>query len=139
MANLVKEMLTFSSVQQSPKTLVEIKMNELVELVLNQIDNIVQEKKAEITWTALPNAYGESLLVFQLMQNLIINGIKYQPENNTPKITISGSPKGQFIEYIVTDNGIGMSNDTLLKIFDPLYREHKHEYGDGTGMGLSNL
>ena len=46
MANLVKEMLTFSSVQQSPKTLVEIKMNELVELVLNQIDNIVQEKKA---------------------------------------------------------------------------------------------
>lgn len=71
------------------------------------------------------------------MQNLIINGIKYQPENNTPKITISGSPKGQFIEYIVTDNGIGMSNDTLLKIFDPLYREHKHEYGDGTGMGLS--
>ena len=137
MANLVKEMLTFSSVQQSPKTLVEIKMNELVELVLNQIDNIVQEKKAEITWTALPNAYGESLLVFQLMQNLIINGIKYQPKNNTPKITISGSPKGQFIEYIVTDNGIGMSNDTLLKIFDPLYREHKHEYGDGTGMGLS--
>lgn len=137
MANLVKEMLTFSSVQQSPKTLVEIKMNELVELVLNQIDNIVQEKKAEITWTALPNAYGESLLVFQLVQNLIINGIKYQAENNIPKITISGSPKGQYIEYVVTDNGIGMSNETLLKIFDPLYREHKHAYGDGTGMGLS--
>ena len=137
MAKLVNEMLTFSSVQQSAKKMSEIDMNELVTLVTNQIDNLIQESKAVITTAALPNAYGESLLIFQLMQNLIVNAIKYQAPGSIPRISITGFKKANGVVYAVKDNGIGIPESALEDVFTPLVRLNPENFGDGTGLGLS--
>ncbi|MGE0560215.1 MAG: sensor histidine kinase [Flavobacteriales bacterium] len=69
--------------------------------------------------------------------NLIDNAIKYS--NTSPEIRFTVHPKANYYEFIVSDKGIGMSNDTQKKVFDKFYREqtgniHKVK---GFGIGLS--
>ncbi len=137
MAALVDEMLTFSSVQQTQKLMGVIDMNALVQLVLKQIDNLIQESNAKITISNLPNAYGESLLIFQLIQNLIVNAIKYKSDARQVVIHISGEVKETKTIYAINDNSVGIPNDKIVAIFNPLVRLNATETPNGTGMGLS--
>ncbi len=137
MAALVDEMLIFSSVQQTQKMMAEIDMNALVQLVLKQIDNLIQETNAKIVTTNLPNAYGEGLLIFQLIQNLIVNAIRYKSEERQVVIHIYGELTGTKTIYAINDNNIGIPNDKLTAIFNPLVRLNNTCSTNGTGMGLS--
>lgn len=137
MAALVDEMLIFSSVQQTQKMMAEIDMNALVQLVLKQIDNLIQETNAKIVTTSLPNAYGEGLLIFQLIQNLIVNAIRYKSEERQVVIHISGELTETQTIYAINDNSIGIPNDKLTAIFNPLVRLNNTDSTNGTGMGLS--
>jgi two-component system, OmpR family, phosphate regulon sensor histidine kinase PhoR len=69
--------------------------------------------------------------------NLIDNSIKYN--DNNPKITIDTNLVNGFCELKITDNGIGMSNETQKKVFDKFYRVEKGNIHTvkGFGIGLS--
>lgn len=69
--------------------------------------------------------------------NLIDNAIKYN--NNNPIISIETSLANGFCEIKITDNGIGMSNETQKKVFDKFYRVEKGNIHTtkGFGIGLS--
>ena len=73
----------------------------------------------------------------RLLQNLVGNAIKYQPEDAHPKIRVSSEEKEDLWLISVTDNGIGIDEKYGQKIFEPFERLHgKSEYS-GTGMGLA--
>jgi len=73
----------------------------------------------------------------QLFQNLISNAIKFRKPDTAPQITISAKPKGNFWEFTIQDNGIGINEEYFDKIFMIFKRLHtKNEY-EGTGIGLS--
>lgn len=93
-------------------------------LTINKIDDYLNINADE---THLQNA----------LCNLIDNAIKYS--NEAPKINLFARQNGNCLEFIVEDNGIGMSNETQQKVFDKFYREqtgniHKIK---GFGIGLS--
>ena len=69
--------------------------------------------------------------------NLIDNAIKYNDKN--PEITIDTNLINGFCEMKITDNGIGMSNETQKKVFDKFYRVEKGNIHTikGFGIGLS--
>jgi len=69
--------------------------------------------------------------------NLIDNAIKYN--NNNPIININTSLVNGFCEIKITDNGIGMSNETQKKVFEKFYRVEKGNIHTtkGFGIGLS--
>ena len=75
--------------------------------------------------------------------NLLSNAIKYTPDEGTVSLQIKEIPsvsdkKGQF-EFIVTDNGIGMSEDFIPFIFEPFSRAEDSRISkiQGTGLGLA--
>jgi len=75
--------------------------------------------------------------IIQALINLIHNAIKYSPENS--KITVSGSKQNNFIRVDVQDQGIGIPEKDLPRIFERFYRVDKarsKELG-GTGLGLA--
>lgn len=85
----------------------------------------------------LPIISGERARLQQIFNNLISNAIKYTPASG--KVTIAAEDRGATVRVIVQDNGLGISAEDQLHIFDRFYRVRRPETDDieGTGLGLA--
>lgn len=88
--------------------------------------------------------YGDSERLYQALSNVVMNAIKYTPDNGT--ITIDGRLLPGFIEITIKDSGIGISPEDQTLIFDKfgqlgrtdLHSSGKIKFkGGGPGLGLS--
>ncbi len=74
-----------------------------------------------------------------LINNLMDNAVKYSKENVAPKISLYTSSTLKKFIIRIEDNGIGMSRETLKRIFEKFYRAHTGNLHNvkGFGLGLS--
>ena len=80
----------------------------------------------------------DTLLMTRLFINLISNAYQYSPENTT--ITVSLKTEGENVIFSVKDEGIGISEEHLSKIWDRFYQVDSSRAGDrngSSGLGLS--
>jgi light-regulated signal transduction histidine kinase (bacteriophytochrome) len=81
----------------------------------------------------------EPTFLRQILQNLIINGIKF---NQSSEITIEIGwhlIDNKHYDIFVKDNGIGIEPRFFKKIFSPFQRLHTAEEYEGTGIGLATV
>jgi len=106
--------------------------------VLDDVQTKIEEKNAQISVGHLPETIkADENLIRLLIQNLLTNGLKFIPENKIPKIHISCKSKKHNHVFCVSDNGIGISEANLEKIFKIFQRLHSQKEYVGTGIGLS--
>lgn len=78
--------------------------------------------------------YGDSFRIEVILGNLISNAIKYQKENETnKKVNINIEVSKEFAEISIADNGMGILNEHLEKIFTQFF---KSSINHGSGLGL---
>jgi signal transduction histidine kinase len=85
----------------------------------------------------LPRVIGNPDYIERALSNLVENAIKYTPEHG--KIQVSAMADGDFLQFEVADNGIGIPPEDLSRVFERFYRidrSRSREMG-GTGLGLS--
>jgi two-component system sensor histidine kinase VicK len=85
----------------------------------------------------MPEIYGDKSRIEQVIMNVISNSIKYTPEGGS--IAVTGECKDGEVYIGVRDNGVGIPEADIPRIFDRFYRVDKarsRETG-GTGLGLS--
>ena len=70
-----------------------------------------------------------------MLVNLISNAIKYSPDGGTIKLRLSELSAKLIFE--VSDEGIGIPQDALQRLFDPFFRAPNVDSIDGIGIGLS--
>ena len=82
---------------------------------------------------------GDRKLIRQVIENLLINAIKYSPEGGEINCTIKDNTKEKKLSMFITDNGIGMTPAENQKIFERFYRAKnpKTENISGLGLGLT--
>ena len=107
------------------------------------MDKLIEKKKAKIipTYIVKDSNYYISIdseKIKTLLKNLIENAIIYN-DKESPEIYVVVEEGLNFIKYKVKDNGIGMPEKELNKIFDSFYRIDKARTSNiaGTGIGLS--
>ncbi|MDB5281596.1 MAG: hypothetical protein JWO06_671, partial [Bacteroidota bacterium] len=96
----------------------------------------IEEKNALVVYDDLSFVETDPNHMKLVMQNLILNGIKYNRSAH-PEVKITAESREKEIVFCVADNGIGIDRKYQDRIFEPFHRLHtKNEY-PGTGLGLS--
>lgn len=122
-----------------------VRLRELIAAIIVPIQ--AAAKKKNITFTVdYSNALdriimADKLSVQKIFLNLLTNAVKYTPEGGNVRLDIFNSPgNGSSTDsvLVVSDDGIGMSDEFLPHIFEPFAQEKQKGYESvGTGLGLS--
>ena len=146
---LINEVLDMSRIESGKISLndEEFNLSELVENVLSLIKTELSshEHQFDVTINNIEHedVCGDSLRVQQLLLNILTNAIKYTPNQGHIEFIINEIPthssKLGCYEFIVKDNGIGMSENFQKVMFDPFTRadENRATQIQGTGLGLA--
>jgi light-regulated signal transduction histidine kinase (bacteriophytochrome) len=143
--SLVDDLVSYSS-HTVQEELTEVNLAEIIAEVKEDLEIIITDKKADIQIGKLPVLRASKVQMRQLFSNLISNAIKYSKESVPPVIQIfqigdfdieSPTQNNKFVQIKIKDNGIGMEESHLTKIFTIFQRLHaKNEYS-GNGIGLA--
>ncbi|MCR9182586.1 MAG: ATP-binding protein [Flavobacteriaceae bacterium] len=141
---IVKDLDMITKLEMGDLNLYKEKFN-IIELVQNVFDLLeMKATKKNITLTFDKN-YSNSVFVYadreriqQVLTNLIVNSIKYGKEAGTTEVSIEDLIKNKVIVRI-TDNGEGIANEHLTRIFERFFRVDKSgsRKEGGSGLGLS--
>ncbi len=142
MVSMIKDLLVLSQMD-SGRVDWQKKEVDLKDLALEAVDQAKQKlslKLPQINVLVNSDFYRVSVdrdKVMRVFSNLLNNALKYTaPEG---KINISAKGQGRFIKVLIEDNGSGIPEDELPRVFERFYRVEKNrsrDYG-GTGLGLS--
>lgn len=115
-----------------------IDLYEITASIFSRLENVAQRRnislKIEGEHETIRGYYG---IVSEVLFNLCDNAIKYNNDNG--KVCVSIRKEEDFVKWSVTDNGIGIKQTELERIFERFYRvdkSHSKKIG-GTGLGLS--
>jgi two-component system phosphate regulon sensor histidine kinase PhoR len=111
--------------------------------ILNELVNFFQPHamgenvSLSLKKTDLPLVNADPKNMEEVFSNLITNALTYTPEGGA--VTVSGVIKGDFVVIKVTDNGYGIPQDEIPRIFERFYRSKTEKTRNivGTGLGLS--
>lgn len=137
MDNLIQHTLEYAKVGRDELEFERLDLNEVINIVIKNLQSDIHIHKAQIEAQQLPEIYGHKITVIQLFQNLIANAIKFKQKDHPPIVQINARPKGLFWEIAVKDNGIGIEQDYLNKIFKAFQRAgNKSRPGSGIGLAI---
>ena len=134
---LLEDLLTYSrSVHTSTEELGTIDANAVLSKVLLNLKDAIQTSQAVVEAAVLPTLKMHEFHLTELLQNLISNAIKYR-RDEPPLIEISAWEDGEFWNFRVADNGIGIEPEYAKQVFGLFKRLHSSDHYEGTGVGLA--
>ena len=140
MARLVTDLLVLSRYDNKKITKEEVDLGDLTKKCIERLKFEIEKKNhhVECFVTAnVPPVKADKYGIERVILNIITNAIKYTPENGIIKVYVGFVYNDAYIKII--DNGIGIPEQDLSRIFERFYRVDKartREMG-GTGLGLS--
>lgn len=140
LTRLIQDILSLYDIEKTQDKQREIfDVNEIVESIsiLTEFEAKRRNIKFSIKGNIKEEFYGNKDRFKQMILNLVDNAIKYSGQNTT--ITLSMFEDKNIIKIEVEDNGIGITEENLIRIFERFYRVDKarsRETG-GTGLGLA--
>ena len=147
--SLINDLLDLSRIESNKYEIRQksLDITELAELTINSMKPLFQKRKIRFKSripSELSKVYADMQKISQVLTNLLSNAIKFTPEGgeiileallNKEEKTGNGVPLKDFIQINIKDNGIGLAEDEMKKIFDKFYQVDNtatREYG-GTG------
>ncbi|MBE7218121.1 MAG: response regulator [Caulobacteraceae bacterium] len=135
LGRLVDVMSQYAILGQRPE-LGRVDLAEACRHVQSLLAGFLAERDAQVTIKGEAEVLGNEPLITQVLQNLVVNGVKYNRAPR-PRVRILLQATDDRRLVTVSDNGIGVAADQLERIFQPLVRLHTGAAFEGTGLGLA--
>ncbi len=145
--SLVNDILDFSKIEAGKMEILPVKydLSSMINDLVNLIAAKAQEKDLELEVnvdSSIPvNLFGDEIRLKQVVTNLLTNAVKYTEKG---KVALSVSyqkidDENISIHFEVSDTGIGIKKEDLLKLYSPFERieEIRNRTIEGTGLGMS--
>jgi PAS domain S-box-containing protein len=142
LSNIIDALLRLSRAGRVEYQWQQVNLNALVRRVVESMHATIMQRRATISIGGLPAVRGDPTALEQLFANLLGNALQYLDANRTGMIEIGSLPAtangtADGLQTIfVKDNGLGIPESFLKKIFQAFQRAHP-EVAPGEGMGLA--
>jgi len=142
MERLVKDLLRLARLDAGQETLdiISCDARNLINAVVTELSSALDERHQRVDVAI--GAGAESLRadptkLHDVLRNLVANAITYAPERTTIRVETSAS--GSSVTLSVSDEGPGIPEEDLSRVFERFYRVDKSRARDpgGTGLGLA--
>jgi len=138
MQELINDLLTYSRVGSRALELEAVDVGKAVDGVIVDLGGAIDDSQATVTRDDdFPTIEADPRQVQQIFQNLIANGIKFRRADVAPEVHVSARREDDTWHFAVTDNGIGIEQQYLDRIFVLFQRLHSRSDYPGTGIGLA--
>lgn len=147
-AELVNALLTYSGksvIRKAPVNLNQ-EIEKVKDLLVGTIPRMIEIKLT--LSNELERVYGDPGQMRQLIMNLALNARDAMPEGGTltletknvafPERDSVTGLEGEYVQLSVSDNGTGMDEMTISRIFEPFYSTHGLAYKKGLGLAVSH-
>lgn len=112
----------------------EVIPSTVIKEVSYSLKHLIDSTNAVIHITEIPSIKSDKELLFRVFQNLIENSLKYNKEGIHPVISIHSRVSENYLHIIYKDNGPGIEESLMVKIFTQKLLPHTKN--SGTGLGL---
>ena len=138
-SDMISQLLLLSRADQGREkiNLEQVDFSELVEMVVEEFIDIAKEQDIEIQTEIEPELYltADQTLIIRLLGNLLENAVNYG--NSGGHIWVSAWKTDDSIHLLVKDDGIGISQQDLPRIWDRFYQADPSRNSESSGLGLS--
>ncbi len=141
LTELVQEIIDLSRLQSSDplQKAFPVEIEDVIREAVNQAQISAESRNISVDIGLLQPAtvIGDRDQIIMAIHNLVENAINYSPENT--KVSVTSTVTGEIVEVSVTDQGIGIPDSELGRIFERFYRVDpaRSRATGGTGLGLS--
>lgn len=135
---LVSDLFSLSRSGRVASTFEDVPFLKIVKEVSSALQDRIEGKGIElIVEPNLPRIYCDRRRIYQALENLLVNAIKYMGNIENPRIEIGCKDLGGLCQFYVRDNGIGIDPKYHRKIFEMFHRLKEIKDEEGTGLGLA--
>jgi PAS domain S-box-containing protein len=136
MQALIEDLLMYSRVGRLDNQVDSVDCQQILGNVVLDLNTAIVEAEATVTYDNLPTITGNTEQLERLFRNLISNSLKFRGES-APIINIEAEMKEENWLFTLRDNGIGIDETHLERIFIIFQRLHSRDEYLGTGIGLA--
>jgi PAS domain S-box-containing protein len=138
MEALIRDLLALSKIGRVVSSFHNVPSLQIVTKVISDLEDRLKGKCVELAVADnLPTICCDSERMYQVFENLLVNGIKFTGSADRPMIEIGCTDSGDSHQFYVRDNGIGIDPKHHRRIFEMFHRLREIEDKDGTGLGLA--
>ena len=139
--NLVNDLLDVSKLE-SGEIEMDFQPHDLRDIsctIIREVQVLLNDKKQILTMSEEPAfVQCDRQKMEQVIQNLLSNASKFTPEGKVISIDISINNEDESVTFELKDQGVGIPDDELSKVFDKFVQSSKNDSGSGgTGLGLA--
>ncbi len=136
---LIAGLLRYATVGRHAIKLSPVPLDDVFQAATALLESDIRERDAEVVVNGpLPTVMGDATMLQVVFQNLVSNGIKFVAPGVKPLVEVSHVIEGRRARIYFTDNGIGIPQESIDRVFRIFERFHQSHEGTGIGLAIAH-